>query len=123
MLLDVNLVVRLVVGGLCPHPVRCSWGVLWERVAVCVCGSVSRVPAQLAVALMGLEYPLLRDNLPVCRWPPLERCDNQPPVDPSPLEVVIPPLEGESSVVLPVLLVLCFVVLSLLRPCFVPSRF
>ena len=79
-----------------------------------VCGNVLWVPAQLAVARMGLEYPPLRDNLPVCRWPPLERCHNQPPVDPSPLEAVIPPLEGESSVVLPVLLVLCFVVLLLL---------
>jgi hypothetical protein len=55
-------------------------------------GNVLRGPAQLAVARMGLEHPPLRDNLPVGRWPPLERRDNQAPVDPSPLEVVIPPL-------------------------------
>ena len=90
---------------------------------VFVCGNVSRGPAQLAVARMVSEHPPLHDNFPVGRWPPLERRDNQPPVDPSPLEVVIPPLEGESSVMLPVLLVLCFVVLLLLRPRFLPSLF
>ena len=109
--------------GLRPRPVRCSWGVLWERVAVFVCGNVSRGPAQLAVVRMVSEHPPLRGNLPVGRWSPVERRNNQPPVDPSPLEVVIPPLESESSVVLPVLRVLCCVVLLLLRPRFLPSQF
>ena len=89
---------------------------------VVVLGNELRGPAQLAVARMGLEQPPLRDNLPVDLWPPLERRDNQPPVDPPPLELVLPSLEGESSVMLPVLLVLCCVVPLLLRPRFLPSR-
>ncbi len=72
---------------------------------------------------MVSEHSLLRDTRPVGRWPPLERRDNQPPVDPSPLEEVIPPLEGESSVVLPIVLVLCCVVILLLRPRFLPTLF
>ncbi len=81
---------------------------------------MSRGPAQLAVAWMGLEHPPLRDNLPVGLWPPLELHDNQPPVDRPPLEVVPPPLEGELSGVLPVLLVHCCDVPLLLRPRFLP---
>ena len=88
-----------------------------------VCGNMSRGPAQLAVVQMVSGHPPLHDNFPVGLWPPFERLDNHPPVDPSPLEVVIPPLEGESSVVLPMLLVLCCVVLLLLRPRFLPSLF
>ena len=87
-----------------------------------VLGNKLRGPAQLAVARMGLDQPPLCDNLPVDLWPPLERRDNQPLVDPPPLALVLPPLEGESSVVLPMLLVLCCVVLLLLRPRFLPSR-
>jgi hypothetical protein len=73
---------------------------------------------------MGLEHPPLHDNLPLGpRWSPLERCNNQPPVDWPPLEVVLPPLEGELSDVLLVLLVLCCIVPLLLGPCFLPPQF
>ena len=106
-----------------PRPGRCSWGILWERDVVVVIGSTLRGPAQLAVTWMGLEHPPLRDNLPVVRWPLLEQCDNQPPMDRPPLEVVLPPLEGELFDVLPVLLVLCCVVPLLLRPRFLPPLF
>ena len=88
-----------------------------------VIGNASRGPAQLAVTWMGLEHPPLRDNLPLGRWSPLERRDNQPPVDRPPLEVVLPPLEGELSDVLQGLLGLCCVVPSLLRPRFLPPQF
>jgi hypothetical protein len=81
-------------------------------------GNASQGPSELAVALSGSELPPLRNNLP-----PLELHNNQPPVDPPPLELVLPPLEGESSVMLLVLLVLCCIVPLLLRPCFLPSRF
>ena len=59
---------------------------------------------------MGLEHPPLRDNLPVVHWLPLERRDNQPPMDQPPLEVVLPPLEGKLFGVLSVMLVLCCIV-------------
>ena len=116
MLLDVNLVVHLMVGDRCSHPRRCSWGALWERDAVVVIGKASRGPAQLAMMLMGLAPPPLRDNLPVDCWPPLERHESQPPMD-------RPPLEGEWFGVLLVLRVLCCVVPLLLRLHFLPPRF
>jgi len=81
-------------------------------------GNKLRGPAQLALARMGSEQPPLRNNLPVDLWPPLERRDNQPPVDPPPLELVLPPLGGELSVMLPVLLILCCIVPLLLQPRF-----
>ena len=80
-----------------------------------VIGNASRGPPQLAVMLMGLAPPPLRDNLPVDCWPPLERHDNQPLMDRPPLGVVIPPLEGELFDMLLVLCVLCCVVSLLLR--------
>ena len=89
-------------------------GRAWERVAgACTTGR----------GVDGVGTPPLRDNLPVGCWPPLEQRDNQPPVDLPPLEVVLPPLEGESSVLLPVLLVLCCVVPLLLQPRFLPLQF
>ena len=81
---------------------------------VVVIGNTSRGPAQLALMLMGLAPPPLRNNLPVDCWPPLERRDNQPPIDRPPLGVVLPPLEGELFDVLTVLLILCCVVPLLL---------
>ncbi len=77
-----------------------------------------RGPVQFAVTWKGSEHPPLRDNLPFGRWSPLERHNNQPPVDRPPLEVVLPPLEGELFDVLLGLLVLCLVVPLLLRPRF-----
>ena len=65
MLFDVNLLVRLKVGGRCSHPGRCSWGALWEGDAVVVTGNALQGPAQLAVMVMGLAPPPLCDNLPV----------------------------------------------------------
>ena len=82
-----------------------------------------RGPAQLAVMWMGLEHPPLRNNLPVVRWPPLERHNNQPAMDRPPLEVVLPPLGGELFGMLLVLLVLCCVVPLLLRSRFLPPQF
>ena len=102
--------VRLRVGGRRSHPGRCSWGALWERDAVVVIGNASQGPAQLAVMVMGLAPPPLRDNLPVDCWPPLERRNNHPPMDRPSLGVVLPPLEGELFGVLLVLRVLCCIV-------------
>ena len=79
-------------------------------------GNASRESVQLGLVSV---LPPLRDNLP-----PLELRDNQPlDGDRPPVVVVLPPLEGESIVVLPVLLVLCCVVPLLLRSRFLPSQF
>ncbi len=86
-------------------------------------GNALQGPAQLAMMLMGLEHPPLRDNLPVDCWPPLEQRNNQPAMDQPPLGVVFPPLEGELFGVLLVLLVLCCGVPLLLRLCFLLLQF
>ncbi len=88
-----------------------------------VIGNALQGPAQLAMMVMGLVPPPLRNNLPVDCWPPLEWRDNQPPMDQPPLGVVLPPLEGELFGVLLVLHVLCCVVSLLLRLHFLPPRF
>ena len=81
--------------------------VLWETVhqtTVAVIGNVSRGPAQLAVAKAGSQQSALRNNQPGGALPPLESARQ-------PLEVVRPPLEGESLLLLPGLPGVCFVVL------------
>jgi hypothetical protein len=123
MLVDVDLVVCLAVGGRHSHPGRCSWGALWEREAVVVIGNASHGPSQLAMVVMGLAPPPLRNNLPVGCWPPLEQCDNQPLMDWPPLGLVLPPLEGELFGMLLVLRVLCCIVPLLLQLHFLPPRF
>ena len=101
-----------------------------------VIGNASHGPLLLDLVVMGLAPPPLRGNLPVGCWPPLERRDNQspmdwpplgvvlpplerrynqPPMDRPPLGVVLPPLEGELFGVLLVLCVLCCVVPLLLQ--------
>ena len=75
-----------------------------------VIGNASQWPSHDAVVVMVLAPPPLRNNLPVGCWPPLERHNNQPPMDRPPLGVVLPPLEGESFGVLLVWRVLCCVV-------------
>ncbi len=115
MLVDVNLVVRLMLGDRCSHPGRCNWGALWETDTVVMIRNASQGPAQLAVMLMGLAPPPLHDNLPVDCWPPLEQRDNKPPMDRPPSGVVLPPLEGELFGVLLVLRILCCVVPLFLR--------
>jgi hypothetical protein len=57
---------------------------------VTVIENVLRVHAQLAVVWTGLQKSALRDDLPLGLRPPLE--------------LMLPPLEGELSVMLPVLL-------------------
>ncbi len=109
-----------------PHPGRCSWGILREvaqQEAVIAIWNASRGSAQLAVTWVGLEHPPLCNNFPVVRWPPLERRDNQPPIDRPPLEVVFPPLESGLFGVLLVLLVLCCIVPLLLQPRFLLPLF
>ncbi len=107
-------------------------------------GNASHRPLLLALVVMGLAPPPLRNNLPVGFWPSLERRDNQPPMDRPPLIVVrpllerrynqppmdrpplgvmLPPLEGELFGVLLVLRVLCCVVPLLLQLHFLPPRF
>ena len=113
MLLEVDLVVRLVMGGRRPRPAICSWE-FWSLVVGI--GNTSRESGQLELVSV---LPPLRNNLPS-----LELRNNQPLVeDRPPLVVVLPPLEGESTVVLPVLLILCCVVPLLLQSRFLPSLF
>jgi hypothetical protein len=131
-------------GDCCSHLGRCSWGALWERDAVVVIRNALHGPLLLALVVMGLAPPPLRNNLPMGCWPPLERRDNQPPLDwpplgvvlppleqrynqplmdRPPLGVVLPPLEGELFGVLLVLRVLCCIVPLLLQLHFLPPRF
>ncbi len=78
----------------CPCPGRCSWAAgpreTAHQIAVTVIENILRVHAQLAVVWMGLQQFAPRNELPLCLRPPLE--------------LMLSPLEGVLSVVLPVLL-------------------
>jgi hypothetical protein len=78
----------------CPRPGRCSWAAgpreTARQTAVTVIENLLRVRAQLAMVWMDLQQIALRNDLPLGLRPPLE--------------LMLSPLEGELSVVLPVLL-------------------
>ncbi len=108
MLLEADLVVRLVGGVGCPRPGRCSWAAGPQETAhwtaVTVIGNVLWGRAQLAMVWTGLQLSALRDDLPLGLRPTLE--------------LMLPPLESVLSFVLSVLLLLFCVVPWLLLPCF-----